>query len=133
MNRDASDRMMPSHLVVSLAGGAAAAMTAGLSMAILRWTLVVRTIPERVLEWSLLFIPPDQFEAALLRFGFEAKLYALYAAVGGLLLLLAALGAFALWRRWSARAILALGIGLWLFTMLVIMPLTDAGLFAIDL
>jgi DMSO/TMAO reductase YedYZ molybdopterin-dependent catalytic subunit len=132
-NRDVSDRTMPSHLVVALAGGAAAALAAGLAMAILRWTLVVRTIPERVLEWSLLFIPPDQFEAALLRFGFEAKLYALYAAVGGMLLLLAALGALALWRRWSGRAILAVGIGLWLFTMLVIMPLTDAGFFAIDL
>ena len=133
VNRDASDRTMASHLLVSLAGGGAAAIAAGLSMAMLRWTLVVRTIPERVLEWSLLFIPPDQFEAALLRFGFEAKRYALYAAVGGMLLLLAALGALALWQRWSARAILALGIGLWLFTMLVIMPLTDAGVFAIDL
>ena len=133
MNRDAADRTMPSHLVVSLAGGAAAAIAAGVSMAILRWTLVVRTIPERLLEWSLLFVPPDQFEAALLRFGFEAKRYALYTAVGGILLLLAAVGAYALWRRWSARAILMLGIGLWLFTMLVIMPLTDAGFFAVDL
>jgi DMSO/TMAO reductase YedYZ molybdopterin-dependent catalytic subunit len=124
---------MPSHLLVSLAGGAAAASAAGLLMAMLRWTLVVRTIPERVLEWSLLFVPPDQFEAVLLRFGFEAKRYALYAAIGGMLLLLAALGAFALWRRWSARAILALGLGLWLLTMLVIMPLTDAGFFAVAL
>src|SRR5204863_4417324 len=94
--RAASARTRPSHLVVSLAGGAAAAIAAGVAMGILRWTLVVRTIPERMLEWSLLFIPPDQFEAALLRFGFDAKRYALYAAVGGMLLLLAALAAFVL-------------------------------------
>src|SRR3954452_5432760 len=133
MDPAASGHTTRSPLLVSLAGGGAAAMAAGLAMAMLRWTLVVRTIPERVLEWSLLFVPPDQFEAALLRFGFEAKRYALYAALGGMLLLLAALGAFALWRRWSAKAILALGVGLWLFTMLVVMPLTDAGVFAIDL
>ena len=29
--------------------------------------------------------------------------------------------------------LLGLGIGLWLFTMLVIMPLTSAGVFALDL
>jgi hypothetical protein len=34
-------------------------------MALLRATLQVRTIPERMLEWALLFVPPDQFEAAL--------------------------------------------------------------------
>jgi DMSO/TMAO reductase YedYZ molybdopterin-dependent catalytic subunit len=138
MNRDELEggepnRTVCSTLLVSLAGGVAAALAAGVSMALLRWTLVVRTIPERVLEWSLLFISPDQFEGALLRFGFEAKRYALYAAVGGMLLLLATLGAFALGRRWSTSAFLALGIGLWLFTMLVIMPLTDAGFFAVDL
>jgi DMSO/TMAO reductase YedYZ molybdopterin-dependent catalytic subunit len=133
MNRDAPGRTVPSQLVVSLAGGAVAAAVAVVCMAILRWTLSVRTIPERVLEWSLLFVPPDQFEATLMRFGFEAKRYALYAAVGGMLLLLAAIGAFALRRRRSAATILALGLGLWLFAMLVIMPLTDAGLFAVAL
>jgi DMSO/TMAO reductase YedYZ molybdopterin-dependent catalytic subunit len=140
MNSDASDRddvrrntAGSPDLPVALAGGAAAAVAAGLVMALLRWTLVVRTIPERVIEWLLLFVPPDQFEAALQRFGFDAKRYALYAAIAGTLLLLAALGAFALRRRWPTWAILGLGLGLWLFTMVVIMPLTDAGWFAIGL
>ena len=47
--------------------------------------------------------------------------------------MLAMLGAVALRRRWSAWAILTLGLGLWLFTMAVVMPLTDAGFFAVDL
>ena len=133
MNRDPSDRAVPPPVLAYLAGGASAAIAAGLLMVVLRWTLVVRTIPERLLEWSLLFVPPDQFEAALQRFGFDAKRYALYAAVSGMLFLLAAIGAFALRRGWSPRALLALGVSLWLITMLVIMPLTDAGIFAIDL
>jgi DMSO/TMAO reductase YedYZ molybdopterin-dependent catalytic subunit len=133
MYRDVSERTTASHHVGTLVGGTAAAAVAVLCMAILRWTLSVRTIPERVLEWALLFVPPDQFEAALMRFGFEAKAYALYAAVGGMFLLMAALGAFALRRRWSAATILALGLGLWLFAMLVVMPLTDAGFFAVAL
>jgi DMSO/TMAO reductase YedYZ molybdopterin-dependent catalytic subunit len=102
-------------------------------MALVRWALLVRTIPERVLEWLLLFVPLDLFEAGLLRFGFDAKRYALYATILGSLALLAALGTLALWQRWSTRAIVALGVGLWLFTMLVILPLSGAGVFALGL
>jgi hypothetical protein len=117
----------------AVAGGLVAASVAGSLFALLRATLGVRTIPERLLEWTLLFVPPEQFEAALLRFGFEAKRYALYGALAGMMLVLAVLGAVALRRRWSAWAILALGLGLWLFTMAVVMPLTDAGFFAVNL
>jgi len=65
-------------------------------MLTLRSTLEVRTVPERVMEWLLLFVPPDVFELLLQRLGFDAKLYALAACIVGMLVLLAALGAFIL-------------------------------------
>src|SRR5215213_10111668 len=49
-------RARPSIVAASV-GGALAAVAAGAVMAVLRWALQVRTIPERVLEWLLLFIP----------------------------------------------------------------------------
>ena len=55
------------------AGGPAAAGIAGLVLLVMRSTLQVRTVPERVLEWMLLFVPLDVFEAGLRRFGFDAK------------------------------------------------------------
>jgi hypothetical protein len=124
---------MSSRLLIPVVGGLMAAAAAGAGMGLLRWTMQVRTIPERVMEWALLFVPPAFFEAALLRFGFDAKRYALYGAIAVMLSLLAALGALVLRRHWSDGAILALGLGLWLFTMAVIMPLTSAGFFAFSL
>jgi len=114
-------------------GGFAAALAAGLVMWVFRATLQVRSIPERVLEWLLLFVPLDLFESTLQRFGFSAKVYALYLAVAIMLGVLTWLGAIALRRRWPVLALLGLGVGLWLFTMVVIMPLTSAGFFAIAL
>ena len=60
---------------------------------VLRSTLQVRTVPERVLEWMLLFVPLDVFEAGLRRFGFDAKRYALYGTILGALR--------GSWRRWG--------------------------------
>src|SRR5919197_1361376 len=120
----------PPERLVSIVGGLLAAVVAAASMAFLRSVLQVRTIPERVMEWVLLFIPPDVFESGIRRFGFDAKRYALYGAIAGMVLLLTALGALALQRRWPSRALLAVGLGLWLFTMMIIMPLTSAGFFA---
>jgi hypothetical protein len=99
----------------------------------LRATWQVRTLPERLMEWLLLFIPLDVFEAGLRRFGFAAKQYALAGTVVALLALLAALGALALWRRWPARLLWGLGLSLWLLVMAGVLPLTGAGLFAVDL
>ena len=115
------------------AGGLAAAVAAGLAMWFIRAVLQIRSIPERILEWLLLFVPLDVFESALQRFGFSAKVYSLYVAVAIMLGLLAWLGALALRRRWPVLALLGLGLGLWLFTMVVIMPLTSAGYFAMAL
>ncbi len=102
-------------------------------MAFLRFTLQVRSVPERIMEWVLIFIPLDLFEAGLRRFGFDAKRYALYGAIVATLICLALLGSAVLRRCWSPRAILALGGGLWLFVMMVVMPLTSAGFFALSL
>jgi DMSO/TMAO reductase YedYZ molybdopterin-dependent catalytic subunit len=123
------------HLTVEAAvrGGLSAALLAGVIMLLLRQVAEVRTLPERLLEWALLFVPLDVFEAGQLWFGVDFKRYALYAAIAGMLLLLAALGALALGRGWGWRGSLALGLGLWLLTMLVLMPLTSAGFFATEL
>jgi len=118
---------------VALIGAAIAAVATGLGMLVIRSTLQVRSIPERLLEWLLIFVPLDVFEAGLQRFGFSAKRYALYFAILIMLVLLTWLGAVALRKRWSIPILVALGIGLWLFTMLVVMPLTSAGVFAMAL
>jgi DMSO/TMAO reductase YedYZ molybdopterin-dependent catalytic subunit len=114
-------------------GGFVSALAAGLVMWLMRAMLQVRSIPERLLEWLLLFVPLDVFESALQRFGFNAKVYSLYLAVAILLGLLTWLGAVALRRRWPVLVLFGLGLGLWLFTMVVIMPLTSAGFFAMAL
>jgi DMSO/TMAO reductase YedYZ molybdopterin-dependent catalytic subunit len=111
-------------------GGFVAAVATGLAMWLIRANLQIRSIPERLLEWLLLFVPLDVFESALQRFGFSAKVYSLYLAVAIMLALLTWLGAVALRRRWPVLALLGIGLGLWLFTMVVIMPLTSAGFFA---
>ncbi|MDQ3811359.1 MAG: molybdopterin-dependent oxidoreductase [Chloroflexota bacterium] len=129
---DVQQHRAPSF-VSALAGGIAATTAAGAVMLLLRWTLQVRSAPERVLEWLLLFVPLDVFEAMLQRFGFSAKRYALIVGIAVMLALLVLLGQLALKRRWPPPALLGLGLGLWLFTMLVIMPLTSAGYFAVGL
>jgi DMSO/TMAO reductase YedYZ molybdopterin-dependent catalytic subunit len=102
-------------------------------MLLLRSALQVRSMPERLMEWLLLFVPPDTFEDLLRRFGFDAKRYALDCAILAMLVVLAGLGYLVLRRGWTVPAIGGVGLGLWLFVMLVIMPLTSAGLFAMDL
>ena len=120
-------------LAAASVGGLVAALSAWGGMTFLRSTLQVRSVPERVMEWLLLFVPLDLFEAGLRRFGFDAKRYALYGGVLVTIALLAALGAAVLRRRWSSEAIFVLGIALWLSVMVVIMPLTSAGFFAAKL
>jgi DMSO/TMAO reductase YedYZ molybdopterin-dependent catalytic subunit len=99
-------------------------------MLLLRSTIGVRSIPERLMEWLLLFFPPGVFEAMLQQFGFDAKRYGLDAAVLVILGLLAWLGYEALHRGWRLAILVGLGPAVWLVIMLVIMPLTSAGPFA---
>ena len=91
-------------LVGPLLGGVAAAVGAVGTMALLRSTLQVRTVSERLLEWVLLLVPPGLLEAALQRFGFDAKRYALYIAILATLATLTVLGTVVLGRRWPGYA-----------------------------
>jgi DMSO/TMAO reductase YedYZ molybdopterin-dependent catalytic subunit len=118
---------------IRVLGAVAAAAAAGVAMYVLRFTAQVRTVPERLLEWLLILLPPQAFENLLLRYGFDTKRYALWVASFSLLVFLTALGLAVLSRRWSVQRLLGLGIGLWLLLMLVLMPLTGAGVFAADL
>ena len=107
-----------------------ASLAVGIGMLLLRSTAGVRSIPERVMEWLLLFVPTGLFEAVLRQFGFDAKRYALDGAVVAMLALFAGLGYYVLRRGWPAAGIALLGPGVWLVIMIVVMPLTSAGLFA---
>jgi DMSO/TMAO reductase YedYZ molybdopterin-dependent catalytic subunit len=136
LNADRRGRLQRAQLACALtpiAGGVSASLAAGAVMLLMQLTVHVRTVPERVLEAVLLVTPPDLFEAGLQRYGFDAKRYALSATAIATLLLLAGLGAWAIGRRWSVGAVMSLSLTLWLLVMLVIMPLTDAGPFALDL
>src|ERR1700738_608965 len=57
----------------AVCGGVLAALVGGASMLFLRSTMQVRSVPERLMEWLLLFVPPGIFEAVLQRLGFDAK------------------------------------------------------------
>src|SRR5690349_3120703 len=106
---------------------------AGVATALMFWgraAFQVRTLPERVMEWILLYVPLDQFEFGIRTFGPHAKVYALYTGVVVMIGALLALGALALRRRWTGPAILGFGLSLYLVSMGVLMPLTGAGLFA---
>jgi DMSO/TMAO reductase YedYZ molybdopterin-dependent catalytic subunit len=122
----------PSEPIAAI-GGIAAGLIFGLGMLLLRSTIGVRSIPERVMEWLLLFVPPGLFESMLQRFGFDAKRYGLDAAIVLVIAALAWLGYEALWRRSSLTALLAIGVAVWLVIMVFVMPLTSAGLFASNL
>jgi DMSO/TMAO reductase YedYZ molybdopterin-dependent catalytic subunit len=93
----------------------------------------VRSLPERVMEWLLVFVPLDLFERGLQQFGANAKDIALVGTQAGMAILLIAVGALTVRAGSSAWLALLVGIGLWLFAMVVVMPVTGAGLFAIGL
>jgi DMSO/TMAO reductase YedYZ molybdopterin-dependent catalytic subunit len=118
---------------IAAIGGTLAALAASLGMLLLRSTLQVRSAPERLMEWLLLFVPPAVFEATLQRLGFDAKRYGLDAAILATVGLLALLGYRALRSNLSLLGLAGVGVGLWLFVMTVIMPLTSAGFFASEL
>ncbi len=112
---------------------ALATTVAMLLQTLLRNMWQIRTLPERVMEWLLLFVPLDLFEQGLAQFGADAKEIALMTMFIGMIVALFAIGVFALHAGWSGWRMLGIGLGLWLLTMLVIMPVTGAGFFATDL
>ncbi|HEY8743322.1 MAG TPA: molybdopterin-dependent oxidoreductase [Chloroflexota bacterium] len=95
------------------------------------WQL--RSLPERLMEAGLRFVSPDQFEATVDRFGPAGKDYALYAATVAFGLALFFLGVAALRLIRRPSGFLVLGVALWLVAMVVVMPLTGGGVFAVNL
>src|SRR5579859_7991629 len=63
----------PDPRVTAIAGAVLAALVGGGGMLLLRSSLQVRSVPERLMEWGLLFVPPGAFESGLQLLGFEAK------------------------------------------------------------
>jgi len=100
---------------------------------VLRDTWQIRTLPERVMEWLLLFVPLDLFEHGLQQLGANAKEVALTGTVVGMAALLLGIGTLALRGNWTSWRLLALGAGMWLVAMAVVMPITGAGFFATGL
>src|SRR3954465_12843543 len=74
----------------------------------------IRSLPERVMEWSLLFIPLDLFERGIQQFGPNAKELALVGNVLGMAISLALIGYVLLRRRASGGVILGVSVTLWL-------------------
>jgi DMSO/TMAO reductase YedYZ molybdopterin-dependent catalytic subunit len=97
---------------------------------VLRATWQIRGLPERVMEWLLLFVPLDVFERGLAQFGASAKELALLGITFGMAAVLLATGTLVLRSGWSSYRLLVLGGALWLVAMAVIMPVTGAGFFA---
>jgi DMSO/TMAO reductase YedYZ molybdopterin-dependent catalytic subunit len=116
-------------LVVACLASAAALLLQN----VLRDTWQIRTLPERVMEWFLLFVPLDLFERGVQTFGGDAKVLTLQVTVAGMGAVLVALGVVGLRSGWSSWRLLGLGVGLWLFAMVVVMPVTGAGFFATSL
>ncbi|MFN0072764.1 MAG: hypothetical protein ACKVVP_14870 [Chloroflexota bacterium] len=89
----------------------------------------IRSIPERVMEWTLLFIPLDLFERAIQQFGPSAKELALTGSVVGMAVMLTLLGYGLLRRVMNGSVILGASVALWLVVMGVVMPITGGGIF----
>jgi hypothetical protein len=100
---------------------------------VMRDTWQVRTLPERVEEWLLLFVPLDLFERGLQQLGADAKVVALFGTMVGMAGLLIALGVLALRAAWTSWWLLGLGAAMWLMAMAIVMPITGAGFFATGL
>jgi Oxidoreductase molybdopterin binding domain/Mo-co oxidoreductase dimerisation domain len=81
------------------------------------------------METLLVLVPLDLFECELQQFGANAKDIALDGAYAGMAVLLMVVAWFAV-RTVNGWLMLLVGLALWLVTMLVVMPLTGAGLFA---
>ncbi|MGE3272795.1 MAG: molybdopterin-dependent oxidoreductase [Chloroflexota bacterium] len=113
--------------------GIAAAIAATAVMFWLRTAYQIRTLPERVMEWVLLFVSPDTVEQGISQFGAQAKVYALYVAIVVMVLILVALGAAAVRLASSPWVLLAIGPALYLLATGIILPLTGAGPFGTNL
>jgi DMSO/TMAO reductase YedYZ molybdopterin-dependent catalytic subunit len=119
--------------VGTILGAMVATAAAIAAMFWLRFAYQIRTLPERVMEWVLLFVSPQTLEQGISQFGASAKVYALYVAVAGMAAILLALGVALLRSRGSPWLLAASGPVLYLVAMGVVMPVTGGGLFGVDL
>jgi DMSO/TMAO reductase YedYZ molybdopterin-dependent catalytic subunit len=122
----------PGWLVSVLVGGVATAV-ALLLQALIRDVWQIRTLPERVMEWLLLFVPLSLFEHGLQQFGANAKEIALVGTLVAMALLLLTLGTLAVRSGWTSWQLIGMGVLLWLLAMAVVQPLTGGGFFATGL
>jgi DMSO/TMAO reductase YedYZ molybdopterin-dependent catalytic subunit len=122
----------PGWLVSVLVGGVATAV-ALLLQALIRDVWQIRTLPERVMEWLLLFVPLSLFEHGLQQFGANAKEIALVGTLVAMALLLLTLGTLAVRSGWTSWQLVGMGVLLWLLAMAVVQPLTGGGFFATGL
>src|SRR6266849_6542782 len=83
-------RAGPTGWLRALVIGSVATGAALLLQNVLRDMWQIRTLPERVMEWLLLFVPLDLFERGLAQFGAGAKEIALLATFLGMAVVLAA-------------------------------------------
>ena len=117
----------PSWRNALLLGVPASAVAIGLMLAA-RYAYQIRTLPERMMDWSLQFIPLDLFEQGIQNLGTSAKEIALVGNYVGFTLTLILIGGLAL--RGGPRAFAIVGAATWLVAMAVVMPITGAGMFA---
>ena len=116
--------------------GITSLVATALAMGLMFWArsaFQVRTLPERLMEWLLLFVPLDAFAQGIQDFGPKAKVFALYGGIAIMSAALFGLGLLALRRRWPSPGILGLALALFVLAMAGIMPLTGAGFFATSL
>src|SRR6266849_1848012 len=126
-------RAGPTGWLRALVIGSVATGAALLLQNVLRDMWQIRTLPERVMEWLLLFVPLDLFERGLQQLGSDAKEVALVGTVVAVVALLFAAASLALRAGWTSWWLLGLGVGMWLFAMAGVMPITGAGFFATGL
>ena len=120
-------RRVPEPLAGPVAGllGGAALFLVGLA---LREVLRVPTLPEVVAEWSTFYVPFEVFEFMINTFRAGAKQMLFWGIVALLALVCIGLGALYA-RRPTPRVAVGLTLGLWLFTLLVVLPSSGMGFF----
>ena len=117
----------------ALSVSAAATLVAMLLQQGIRAAWQVRSLPERVMETLLVFVPLDMFEQGLQRFGASAKDIALVGTVAGMTLVIMLVATLAVRSGLSGWLLLLVGLAEWLAAMVVVMPLTGAGFFGTGL
>src|SRR5579862_9694525 len=103
---------------VSLQSLATAIAASFVALGLMFWARAayqIRTLPERIMEWLLVFIPADLFERGIETFGPVAKDLALYGVAVVMAAALLALGVAAV--RRGPLPIAVTSIALWLFAM----------------